>query len=473
MNLIQQAEQLKSLPDQALVQMQQRPTETPPYLVLAEMQRRANMRKAYQGAQQVSPMNQPPVTQQMAQQFSQTGQTQQQPQQQMPQQVPGMAGGGLANFAQLLDRAAMNQMRGVPERAIDAAGLGLVDEMPLPDASGYGSMAGLPEDPNYTQLRGLKQKPYDGRTWEQHYEELANKSNLSGLKAVADKYAEQENDVRGRKHGLSQILMNIGLGMAASRRPDWAGAIGEGGLNAMQGYTQDRAQNQAMAERIAERRLRALESVQRHDDRLRDYAIEAARGDTARANTVSAQNANIDLAMWKAQQEKELLDARNRNEISLEEYKTAQSRLDAAARRAEKEADRAAEYKKATDVARIQAAARGERRGRGGDAPAKIDTGVISLTKEWNDTAESYEKQANDLFKNMILVPTAQRPMAEQQIVTLRQQAEALRKKAERMQDFLSGGRAQGQPTKTPTAPPANRKYTPEELLNMFKPRGQ
>lgn len=457
MNLIQQAEQLKSLPDQALVQMQQRPTETPPYLVLAEMQRRANMRKAYQGAQQGSPMNQPPVTQQMAQQFSQTGQTQQQPQQQMPQQVPGMAGGGLASLANYF-----SQMQGEPE------------PMALPEVDQ--SMLGLsqyPEDPNYTQLRSLKQKPYDGRTWEQHYEELAKKSNLSGLKAVADKYAEQENDVRGRKHGLSQILMNIGLGMAASRRPDWAGAIGEGGLNAMQGYTQDRAQNQAMAERIAERRLRALESVQRHDDRLRDYAIEAARGDTARSNTVSAQNANIDLAMWKAQQEKELLDARNRNEISLEEYKTAQARLDAAARRAEKEADRAAEYKKATDVARIQAASRGERRGRSGDAPAKIDTGVISLTKEWNDTAESYEKQANDLFKNMILVPTAQRPVAEQQIATLRQQAQALRQKAERMQDFLSGGRAQGQPAKAPAAPPENRKYTPEELLNMFKPRGQ
>jgi len=452
MNLIQQAEQLKNLPDQALVQMQQRPTDTPPYLVLAEMQRRANMRKAYQNTQQGSPMNQPPVTQQMTQQFAQ-GQMPANPQAAPQQGVrpPGMASGGLASLANYF-----SQMQGEPQR----------QALPEVDQAMLG-MSPYPEDPDYTELRKMKQDPYNSRTWEQHYEELAKKSNLSGLKAVADKYAEQETEMRGRKQGLSQILMNLGLGMAASRRPDFAGAIGEGGLNALQGYTQDRMQNQAMAERIAERRLRALESVQRHDDRLRDYAIDAARGDTARSNTISAQNSNIDLAMWKARQEAQNLEARNRNEITLAEYKTRQAEIEAAAQRAAKKEEREFDRDTRVKVAEINAKNRGARQGRAEAAP-KIDPGITGTIKEINDVAESYEKQANDIFKNRILIPEAQRPMADSQIQTLRQQATALRNKAAALQDSLIGGRvpaAQQQPQK--------RKYTPQEILEMFKPRGQ
>lgn len=111
MNLVKAADDLKNLSDQQLMVAGQNPVAVPPYLVLAEMKRREQLRAEYAKAQQGQQQQQPPVIQQVAQNLAQGQSQQQQPQAQpnpqaqgimqaMPQGAMGMAGGGhVARYA--------------------------------------------------------------------------------------------------------------------------------------------------------------------------------------------------------------------------------------------------------------------------------------------------------------------------------------------------------------------------------------
>jgi len=108
MNLIKAADDLKNLSDQQLMMAGQNPVSVPPYLVLAEMKRREQLRAEFSKSQQQQP--QPTVIQQtaqnLAQQQPQQMQQQAQPQAQgimqtAPPQVVAMAGGGhVARYAE-------------------------------------------------------------------------------------------------------------------------------------------------------------------------------------------------------------------------------------------------------------------------------------------------------------------------------------------------------------------------------------
>lgn len=110
MNLVKAADDLKNLSDQQLMVAGQNPVAVPPYLVLAEMKRREQLRAEYAKAQQ-GQQQQQPVIQQVAQNLAQGQPQQQQPQAQpnpqaqgimqaMPQGAMGMAGGGhVARYA--------------------------------------------------------------------------------------------------------------------------------------------------------------------------------------------------------------------------------------------------------------------------------------------------------------------------------------------------------------------------------------
>jgi len=283
MNLIQQAEQLKSLPDQALAQMQQRPTEVPPYLIVAEMQRRASMRKAFQGAQAMAQPQQPPVAQQLAQP----------PMQQQPLQMAGGGRvkpppGGLASLAGYFSQMSGGNDSGGPIGQYDMtpyfqsmSGPEEVDQSMIGmDLPSYSSM----NDAGFNAQRALKLNPKAPRDWQEHMKLMEAQSGESPLKAIADKYGADEEKYRNKKMGLGEILMNLGLSMAASRRPDFLGALGEGGVGALQGWRQDKDRNVALAQRAAAGRERAMEGVQRHKDRIQDYSIDAARSDQARYN---------------------------------------------------------------------------------------------------------------------------------------------------------------------------------------------
>lgn len=106
MNLVKTAEDLKNLSDQQLMSAGQNPVVVPPYLVLAEMKRREQMRAEYAKATQQQGQK-PTVAQQTAQGLMQGQSQPQQPQQPQPQgqgimqampqggaSVQAMAGGG-------------------------------------------------------------------------------------------------------------------------------------------------------------------------------------------------------------------------------------------------------------------------------------------------------------------------------------------------------------------------------------------
>ena len=84
MNLVKAADDIKNLSDQQLLSAGQNPVMVPPYLVLAEMKRREQLRAQYAKSQQQQ--QQPSVAQQVAQNLAQPQMGQ--PQQGAPQQPP-------------------------------------------------------------------------------------------------------------------------------------------------------------------------------------------------------------------------------------------------------------------------------------------------------------------------------------------------------------------------------------------------
>jgi len=473
MNLIQQAEQLKNLPDQALAQMQQRPTDTPPYLVVAEMQRRANMRKAYQGAQQGTPMNQPPVAQQMAQQMQQPPMQQQAP----PMQ---MAGGGLASLARYYEGGMVGPR--INQTMLSMAAFpGYMDgpESEESDLSGYyASMAGLPEvdasmlgmdtmpgDPRWNDMRKFKSEIPTVRDHKDIVAEMEANSGGTLLKDLASKYEQEETAMRGQKPKLSQILMQLGLGMAASRRPDFAGAIGEGGLNALQGYTQERNRTQQMADRIAEKRLRAMEGVQRHGDRIQDLAIDARRGDVAARNTAMAGNNNIELGIMRQQGAEEQAIAMAEREYARQQAQLAlQDQKDNATYLRQLERDYIDRDTK------MMVEQERNKRPRGGGRREAVDKPVspIAAANAYNAMGDDYDKQASELSKELLITPEKQRPELQKRIDAIRQQGSQMRALSmeilKRALPMPGGG---GPPP--PPPPPPNPKMTAEEFLRSLK----
>jgi len=398
MNLIQQADQLKSLPDQALAQMQQRPTDVPPYLIVAEMQRRASMRKAFQGAQAQAMPQQPPVAQQLAQPM----------QQPMQQQAPPMqmAGGGLANlagyFSQMQGGGDGGNELGVADMTPYFAGMAgssgpsEVDEsmlgMGLP---GYSTM----NDASHNAFRQQMKVPLNkARGVAANLKELRELTGESPLKAVADKYGADEEKYRNKKMGLGEILMNLGLSMAASRRPDFLGALGEGGVGALSGWRQDKDRNVALANQAAGKRLQAMEGIQRHNDRLQDYAIDANRTEQSGYNVDRQYNNSIEAMLQKevltGDRERSMMD----RQAALQGSMDARERAKEDARYQRELALQFLKHGQALEVEKVRSSR--PRKGGGGDSSKEMDKGLRNLNTLYDDLAKSadhYEAMAEKI----------------------------------------------------------------------------
>lgn len=275
MNLIQQAERLKTLPDQELLAMQQRPTVIAPYLVVAEMQRRQTMRKAATAGQ--DPVQQTTVAQEMSSRLAGMQPPQQQMQQQMPPAQQMRTGGvvraqtGLAVGPDLAEvapnpltnfAAQMVAGQSVPGAPVPTIGNPFKMALDPGSLSGYGS-------PTDTAAELAKLRQVRGE---------------NPLAKMAEELAAEERRVRGKKQGIGEILMRLGLGMAASRRPDFLGAIGEGGIGALQGFMQNRQLTQQQADELQRRRLAVMERVQGSEDVLTREAADLARAQNATRN---------------------------------------------------------------------------------------------------------------------------------------------------------------------------------------------
>ena len=272
MNLIQQAERLKTLPDQELLAMQQRPTVIAPYLVVAEMQRRQTMRKAATAGQ--DPVQQTTVAQEMSSRLAGMQPPQQQMQQQM-QPAQQMRTGGVVRAQAGL--AVGPDLAEVAPNPLENFAAQMVAGQSLPGRP-------IPAIPTF----GMTMDPSQFVSNVNPSTELDTLRKMRGENPrakMAEELAAEERRVRGKKQGIGEILMRLGLGMAASRRPDFLGAIGEGGIGALQGFMQNRQLTQQQADELQRRRLAVMERVQGSEDVLMREAGDIAR---AKANEQTA-----------------------------------------------------------------------------------------------------------------------------------------------------------------------------------------
>lgn len=283
-NLVQLADQLKNLSDQQLQQVQGNQS-VPPYLLVSEMARREQMRKAAQ-AQQQGPQQPPTVAQQVASQFQQMARPG--PQQGAPQGMPGQPGQPPAGLAGLSPRGmpmptpnGAPQMPGPPQMGAPAmrgggivalAGGDVVDDPNVdvpaealagPYTANPGILAAMgsaqaEDNPDFRWIpranspRGLPMTLADWKAGD--YAKIPDISEVRRmLEAIRGKdyLTPMEAEIaalqaKAMKSKPGGSLMALGLGMAASRNPTFAGALGESGLAALQRNDQLKQQQDAM-----------------------------------------------------------------------------------------------------------------------------------------------------------------------------------------------------------------------------------
>ena len=211
MNLVKAADDLKNLSDQQLMMAGQNPVVVPPYLVLAEMKRREQLRAEY--AKSAQAQQQPTVMQQVTQNLVQQPQQQQPQQQQQPPQAQGimqaappqvaaMAGGGhVARYAE--------GTKGYTLRPGYQAVMDAIRAIPRPTQQDV-----VPSGPMTSEEFA---KLYKFPTVQ---EKLAQAESILGRQDYSEyqKYLdEQRQEAEGRKVRLGDALIAAGAAMASNR----------------------------------------------------------------------------------------------------------------------------------------------------------------------------------------------------------------------------------------------------------------
>ena len=223
MNILKAADDIKNFSDQQLLSAGENPVMLPPYLVLAEMKRREQMRAEFAKSQQ---QQQPPtVIQQTAQNLAQSQQQQGQPQQGMPQQ-------GMPQQPQ-----AQGIMQGAPQQVVAMASGGYVPRYaagtPRPnpleqlmkasaDSSQLISNMGQ-QVQDYKAPASLSLSPRDIRSQFQQKPVKDYLSSLDELQGKRDYIAEQRlvdyqtQMAEKNKPRLGDALIAAGAAMASNR----------------------------------------------------------------------------------------------------------------------------------------------------------------------------------------------------------------------------------------------------------------
>lgn len=215
MNLVKAADDIKNLSDQQLLSANQNPVMIPPYLVLAEMKRREQLRAQYAKAQQ---QQQPSVAQQLAQNLAQPQQGQ--PQQGAPQGPPlqgimqaappqamAMAQGGhVARYANGVPRSArpvdMSPYQGVLDQLSGMKGA-VPAEIPSTAPTTFEEMAKMYPMISIQDKMDVAKSLLGGRDYSQYEEYLQ----------------QQMQEAKGRKARIGDALIAAGAAMASNRDP--------------------------------------------------------------------------------------------------------------------------------------------------------------------------------------------------------------------------------------------------------------
>jgi hypothetical protein len=340
MNILKAADDIKNLSDQQLLSASQNPVMLPPYLVLAEMKRREQMRAEFAKSQQ---QQQPPtVIQQTAQNLAQSQQQQGQPQQGMSQQ----------GMLQPPQPQAQGIMQGAPQQVMAMASGGYVpryaagtpkpDPMarlmsfaaearnPSPGASQqdrqYQAPAGLSVDPRKI-MSEFQQKPI--RDYLGSLDELQGKRDYSAEQRLVDYQTQMAEKNKPR---LGDALIAAGAAMASNRdnRVGLANILAQSIGVGSQTYeaarkNQDEARKAAMAGQVSLGRMKqddfqkrvatALQMAQGDQTKLiKAYEISQ---DNQRALEVNRNKFTSD------QEDRQLKIEIARNNLNLDVLKTA------------------------------------------------------------------------------------------------------------------------------------------------------
>jgi hypothetical protein len=233
MNIVKLQNELRSVPDQALVGYVQNPTgQVPTYLALTELQRRKEMREQYQKEAPQKSVAESLIEENMPQPAMQQGiasvapQQAPQPQAPMPQAPQGMAGGGMVSFGDggvaSLDTGDMYNEENFATGGIVAfAKGGTPPDLDKPDDLGVV----MPYVPTWDDIKMEQENAYQQYGVDPEF-----------YAKQARKLQEERDELKGDKTQAGWMaLARAGLGMAAGTSPFALKNISEG---AIQGVTQ-------------------------------------------------------------------------------------------------------------------------------------------------------------------------------------------------------------------------------------------
>lgn len=208
MNLVKAADDLKNLSDQQLMMAGQNPVVVPPYLVLAEMKRREQLRAEYAKSQQQQ--QQPTVAQQVVQ-----GMAQGQPQQQQPQAqgiMQAMPQGGAPVQAMARGGQVRRYAKGdavIPEGYVDLAEKfrNIPITTPIPPALTREQV--MADISKAYQPSGIAEEMQSARS-------ILGTPDYSQYEAYLK---QQMQESRAKKPSLGDALIAAGAAMAANRDP--------------------------------------------------------------------------------------------------------------------------------------------------------------------------------------------------------------------------------------------------------------
>jgi hypothetical protein len=449
MNLIEQAERLKTLPDQELVQMQQRPTMIAPFLVLAEMQRRETMRKAATSGQ--DPVQQTTVAQEMSSRLAQM-----QPQQQ-PQQTQQMRTGGAVRAA-----------NGLPDdvaKFFDYTGAASIPEPPTAGMTRAPGLSRITSPMPAFDLSEIEALAGPARGTGAILSDIRGVRGESPLVALGEQLKQREEQVRGQRQSLGETLMRLGLGMAASRRPDFLGAVGEGGLSALQGYVQNRDFTRKEAADLLRQRMAVEAQRQQSDDVLFREAGDLARAEQyGRVSTIQAIQAARNTALT-ANTAAEREEARNRANALLAKYEADEKRAAASAENTFRAGESEKERRSREKIAGMRGTS--TTGGGGGDRSGEE-------LKLLNSAIAQNNSMIDSLSKRLLTAPSDQQEAIRSRIAELEARGRQLDESAAFIMEKagmtkpIQFTRPTSSPRPTPAQPPAPQPAQGETGLQKF-----
>ena len=305
MNILKAADDIKNFSDQQLLSAGENPVMLPPYLVLAEMKRREQMRSEFAKSQQ---QQQPPtVIQQTAQNLAQSQQQQGQPQQGMPQQ-------GMPQQPQ-----AQGIMQGAPQQVMAMASGGYVPRYAA-GTSNYGALLAREMNTPPPAPRPPAQAPpslamssediakrYPDKPLDRYINEMRSAYGPRDYSAEKKLVDDQAKIAESKKPSLGNALIAAGGFMAANRdnkvglANHLAQAIGVGSqsYDAAQD-NQNKLRNLAMMGQVALQRQQ-----QKDSDDIIGKAMESKRSDVGvnfgKLQTIEANIRSISEALSRAQ----------------------------------------------------------------------------------------------------------------------------------------------------------------------------